>query len=95
LWISPSLPDAALDEAAIMAAVETAIRFMDNVIDVSRYPLPQQRDEALAKRRIGLGVTGLADALALCADWFTDRRQPQLPRSAGCMSSSALPISRA
>ncbi len=58
--------DAALDEAAIAAVVSTAIRFMDNVIDVSRYPLPQQRDEAMAKRRIGLGVTGLADALAMC-----------------------------
>jgi ribonucleoside-diphosphate reductase alpha chain len=57
---------ATVDEEAIAATVRTAIRFMDNVIDVSRYPLPQQRDEAMAKRRIGLGVTGLADALAMC-----------------------------
>jgi len=39
---------------------------MDNVVDVSRYPLPQQEHEAKAKRRIGLGVTGLADALIMC-----------------------------
>ena len=39
---------------------------MDNVIDVSRFPLPQQQEEARQKRRIGLGVTGLADALILC-----------------------------
>ena len=39
---------------------------MDNVIDVSRFPLPQQAVEAKAKRRIGLGVTGLADALIMC-----------------------------
>ena len=39
---------------------------MDNVVDVSRFPLPQQEREAKAKRRIGLGVTGLADALILC-----------------------------
>ncbi len=39
---------------------------MDNVIDISRFPLPEQAAEAKAKRRIGLGVTGLADALALC-----------------------------
>ena len=43
-----------------------AVRFMDDVIEVSNYPLPQQREEALSKRRIGLGITGLADALAMC-----------------------------
>ena len=43
-----------------------AVRFMDNVVDVSNYPLEQQAAEALAKRRIGLGMTGLADALAMC-----------------------------
>ena len=43
-----------------------AVRMMDNVIDVSRFPLPQQDAEARAKRRIGLGVTGLADALIMC-----------------------------
>jgi ribonucleoside-diphosphate reductase alpha chain len=44
----------------------TAVRFLDNVIDLSNYPLAAQRKEALAKRRIGLGVTGLANALVLC-----------------------------
>ena len=43
-----------------------AVRMLDNVIDVSRFPLAQQRQEAMAKRRIGLGVTGLADALIFC-----------------------------
>jgi ribonucleoside-diphosphate reductase alpha chain len=43
-----------------------AVRMMDNVIEVSRFPLKQQTDEAHAKRRIGLGVTGLADALIFC-----------------------------
>ncbi len=43
-----------------------AIRFLDDVIDVSNYPLSQQKLEALNKRRLGLGVTGLADALLMC-----------------------------
>ncbi|HEX2592330.1 MAG TPA: hypothetical protein VHL34_12580, partial [Rhizomicrobium sp.] len=43
-----------------------AIRLLDNAIDISRFPLPEQRAEAIAKRRIGLGVTGLADALLFC-----------------------------
>ena len=38
---------------------------MDNTVDASRFPLPQQKEEAQAKRRIGLGVTGLADALLM------------------------------
>ena len=58
-------PNAAMDEDALVDAVTVAVRFMDNVIDISNYPLPQQRDEACAKRRIGLGMTGLADALAM------------------------------
>ncbi len=46
--------------------VGTAVRMMDNVVDASRFPLPEQEAEARAKRRIGLGVTGLADALLMC-----------------------------
>ena len=56
---------AALDEAELTDLVATAIRMMDNVVDVSRFPLEAQRVEAKAKRRIGLGVTGLADALLM------------------------------
>jgi ribonucleotide reductase alpha subunit len=41
------------------------VRFLDDVIDISNYPLDAQTQEAKAKRRIGLGVTGLADALIL------------------------------
>ena len=57
---------ARVDDGALRQTAATAVRFMDNVIDISNYPLPQQRAEALAKRRIGLGITGLADALAMC-----------------------------
>ena len=57
--------DAALNEAALTDLVTTAVRMMDNVVDASRFPLEAQAQEAAAKRRIGLGVTGLADALAM------------------------------
>jgi ribonucleoside-diphosphate reductase alpha chain len=56
---------ASIDLAALDSVVKTAIRMLDNVIDVSNYPLVQQEREAKAKRRIGLGITGLADALAM------------------------------
>uniref|UniRef100_UPI003F6C32E4 adenosylcobalamin-dependent ribonucleoside-diphosphate reductase n=1 Tax=Marivita sp. TaxID=2003365 RepID=UPI003F6C32E4 len=56
---------AALDLDALNELVATAVRMMDNVVDASRFPLEAQRAEAHAKRRIGLGVTGLADALLM------------------------------
>ena len=56
---------AALDLDALNELVATAVRMMDNVVDASRFPLEAQRAEAQAKRRIGLGVTGLADALLM------------------------------
>jgi ribonucleoside-diphosphate reductase alpha chain len=61
----PFGPDAAMDEDALDDLVATAIRMMDNVVDTSRFPLEAQAQEAAAKRRIGLGVTGLADALLM------------------------------
>eukprot|EP01034_Spumella_vulgaris_P015700 gene15700-20064_t len=58
---APFTPQAELDMEALERLVPLAVRMLDNVIDVSRFPLPQQEKEAKAKRRIGLGVTGLAD----------------------------------
>ncbi|MEQ8267070.1 MAG: adenosylcobalamin-dependent ribonucleoside-diphosphate reductase [Parvibaculum sp.] len=58
--------NAHIDEDELSSLVRDAVRAMDNTIDVSRFPLPEQRHEATAKRRIGLGVTGLADALIMC-----------------------------
>ena len=54
-----------IDEGELADLVATAVRMMDNVVDASRFPLEAQRAEAQAKRRIGLGVTGLADALLM------------------------------
>jgi ribonucleoside-diphosphate reductase alpha chain len=57
--------NAMIDEAELERLVAYAVRMMDNVIDVSNFPLQQQKQEAINKRRIGLGVTGLADALLM------------------------------
>ncbi len=54
-----------LCETQLAELTATAVRMMDNVVDASRFPLPQQAEEARNKRRIGLGVTGLADALLM------------------------------
>ncbi len=62
----PFEADAGIDGDALAALVATAVRMMDNVIEVSRYPLPEHEHEARSKRRIGLGITGLADALIMC-----------------------------
>ena len=70
LVIDPFGDAAALDEAALDDLVATAVRMMDNTVDASSFPLPQQADEAAAKRRIGLGVTGLADALAMVGQTY-------------------------
>ncbi len=55
-----------IDEEELARLARIAVRLLDDVIDVSRFPLAAQRGEAMAKRRIGLGVTGLADALVFC-----------------------------
>jgi ribonucleoside-diphosphate reductase alpha chain len=63
---SPFDDGATLNEEQLGELTRTAVRMLDNVIDISRYPLPEQEAEAKAKRRIGLGITGLADALLFC-----------------------------
>lgn len=66
LIAAPFSTDARLDTAQLSELTYTAVRMLDNVIDISRFPLEAQETEAKAKRRIGLGVTGLADALVFC-----------------------------
>jgi ribonucleoside-diphosphate reductase alpha chain len=58
---NPFEKNAEIDFELIREVTRTAVRFLDNVIDISGYPLPQQRDEARRKRRMGIGITGLAD----------------------------------
>jgi ribonucleoside-diphosphate reductase alpha chain len=72
---------AALDMAELDRLVASAVRMMDNAIDVSRFPLEAQAREARAKRRIGLGVTGLADALIFCKVRYGSPRSLELIRT--------------
>lgn len=61
----PFTPQASVDEGDLVATAAIATRLLDNVIDASRFPLPRQQESALQSRRIGLGITGLGDALIM------------------------------
>jgi ribonucleoside-diphosphate reductase alpha chain len=63
--LSPFTPEARIDFGSLAETAQIAVRLLDNVIDASRFPLPQQADNAHGTRRIGLGITGLADALVM------------------------------
>ena len=69
-----------LDEDQLGELTHTAVRMLDNVIDISRYPLPEQEAEAKAKRRIGLGITGLADALLFCGATYGSSEAVEITR---------------
>ena len=61
----PFGPHRKLDLQGIAGTTAVAVRMLDNVYDVSHFPLPAQQETARASRRIGLGITGLADAFAM------------------------------
>ncbi|MCO5763377.1 MAG: adenosylcobalamin-dependent ribonucleoside-diphosphate reductase [Chromatiaceae bacterium] len=61
----PFTPVARLDLEGLAAVTATAVRLLDDAIDVSPLPLPAQGEQARGSRRLGLGITGLADALIL------------------------------
>lgn len=77
----PFTNQASLNLTKLEERVRLAVRFLDNVIDISNYPLKAQRKEASAKRRIGLGVTGLADALIFVGKRYGTREAADLAGS--------------
>ncbi|WP_321813623.1 MULTISPECIES: adenosylcobalamin-dependent ribonucleoside-diphosphate reductase [unclassified Paraburkholderia] len=56
---------ASFDWEGLVARTTTQVRFLDDVLDVTLWPLPEQHAEAIAKRRIGVGFTGLGDTLVM------------------------------
>ncbi|HEY0665730.1 MAG TPA: adenosylcobalamin-dependent ribonucleoside-diphosphate reductase [Gallionella sp.] len=62
---NPFTVHAAFDHEPFKQLVRVAVRMLDNVLDVTAWPLPEQQQEAQNKRRIGLGYTGLGDALVM------------------------------
>ena len=63
--LSPFTPKARIDFSGLADTARIAVRLLDNAIDASQFPLPQQAENALGTRRIGLGITGLADAFVM------------------------------
>ena len=94
---NPFEDGAALDIERLRELVPVAVRMMDNAIDVSGFPLPEQAHEARAKRRMGLGITGLGDALIMCRVRYGSDQALELTegwmkeiRRAAYLASSAL-----
>ncbi len=87
---NPFTPEARLDEGELAELVAVAVRMLDNTIDASGFPLEAQRQEAFAKRRVGLGLTGLADALMMVGQRYgSDEAAETTGRWAGLVSRAA------
>ncbi|MCP4451125.1 MAG: ribonucleoside-diphosphate reductase, adenosylcobalamin-dependent, partial [Planctomycetes bacterium] len=55
-----------IDLCQLAADIPHVVRAMDNIVDRAHYPLPAQKYEAVSKRRMGLGITGVANAIEAC-----------------------------
>ena len=74
----PFSREARLDLDGVQETAAIATRMMDNVIDVSQFPLDRQAAQARGSRRIGLGLTGLADTLAMLGLHYAEEPARQL-----------------
>lgn len=83
-------PGARFDEAAFARVAQVAVRMLDNVLDITVWPLPQQQEEARRKRRVGLGFTGLGDALVMLGQRYdTEPARRQAARIAEVLRDAA------
>ncbi|MBI3285134.1 MAG: adenosylcobalamin-dependent ribonucleoside-diphosphate reductase [Burkholderiales bacterium] len=93
----PFTDAASFDEAGFKEVVTVATRMLDNVLDATAWPLPQQEAEAASKRRVGLGFLGLGSALVMLGVRYDSdagrelaRRVAELMRDAAYLASSEL-----
>ena len=70
--LDPFTPTARVDFDALDKAAAIAVRMLNNVIDLSRFPLQAQAEQARGTRRVGLGISGLADALIMLGLHYAD-----------------------
>jgi ribonucleoside-diphosphate reductase alpha chain len=80
--LNPFSAKACWDVEGIRSTTQIATRMLDNVIDVSHFPLDAQKQQAYGSRRIGLGLTGLADALIMLGLHYGDARARSAAASA-------------
>jgi ribonucleoside-diphosphate reductase alpha chain len=87
---NPFAEEAAFDFARFAKVVETSVRMLDNVLDVTAWPLKAQFQEAMNKRRVGLGFTGLGDALIMLRlRYDTESARAQAARISEAMRDAA------
>lgn len=77
--------EAYFDEEAFKNTVGISIRMLDNVLDVTAWPLEKQRQEASNKRRIGLGFMGIGDAIIMLGKWYNKQDGVEFASHVSCL----------
>ncbi len=88
--LNPFTPEAEFDAPEFARVVALSVRMLDNVLDATVWPLPEQKAEAHAKRRIGLGFTGLGDMLVMmCLKYDSNKGRTMAAHVAEMMRDAA------